>query len=109
MDRTLSLLILVASLLGIGNTSAAPSISLSSSSMHSDSNTTLTHTITGIAVGETVTVERFADLNGNGAIDFGEPSLRTFVVTDGMQSKIGSLVNGNVAGDNDGAANGGIR
>src|SRR5438132_13317473 len=109
MDRTLSLLILVASLLGVGNTSAAPSLSLSSSSLQSDSNPVLTHTITGIAAGETVTVERFADLNGNGAIDFGEPSLRTFLVTDGVQSKIAGVLNSNVAGDNDGAANGAIR
>ncbi|HEY6227241.1 MAG TPA: carboxypeptidase-like regulatory domain-containing protein [Verrucomicrobiae bacterium] len=82
---------------------------MSASSVQSDANTTVTHTITGIAQGETVTVERFADLNNNGSIDFGEPPLRSFVVKDGVRPTIGAIVNGNVPGDDDGAANGSIR
>lgn len=90
-------------------TLAAPSITLSAPSVQSGDNTTLTHTISGIAAGETVTVERFADLNNNGAIDFGEPPLRTFVVKDGVRPTIGGVVNGNVPGDDDGAVNDAIR
>jgi hypothetical protein len=88
---------------------AAPSIALSTSSIQSDANTFITHTINGIAQGETVTVERFADLNNNGQIDFGEPPLRSFVVKDGVRPTVGGIVNGNVPGDDDGAANGSIR
>ena len=79
MDRTFPLLMLVASLAAPFPVQAAPTLTLSTSSLQSDVDAVLTHTITGIAVGETVTVERFADLNENGAIDSGEPSLRTFV------------------------------
>lgn len=108
MNRAFSLLILAATLIGSFNLEAAPTLSLSTSSIQSDANGTITHTITGIAPGETVTIERFADLNNNGAIDSGEPSFRTFMVTDGLRPTIGGVVNGNVPGD-DSAANGSIR
>src|SRR5438270_862613 len=101
MDRTFPLLMLVASLAAPFPVQAAPTLTLSTSSLQSDVDAVLTHTITGIAVGETVTVERFADLNENGAIDSGEPSLRTFVVTDGVKPRLGGIVNGNVPGDVD--------
>lgn len=89
--------------------SAAPTLTLSPTSVAVDANTTITHTIGGLANGETVTVERFADVNQNGAVDFGEPALRSFVVKDGVRSTIGGVVNGNVPGDDDAAANAGIR
>jgi hypothetical protein len=108
MGRSFHLLIILSAMVG-ASLHAAPSISLSANSLAVDANATLTHTITGIASGETVTVERFADVNNNGAIDFGEPALRSFVVQDGVRTSIGGVVNGNVPGDNDGAANGAIR
>src|ERR1044071_215646 len=109
MNRAFSLLLVLASALLPTTTFSAPTISLSTPSVQNDANIILTHTISGIAQGETVTVERFADLNNNGLIDFGEPPLRTFVVKDGVRPTIGGVVNGNVPGDDDGTANGAIR
>lgn len=73
------------------------------------STSTLTHTISGIAPGEKVTIERIADLNGNNLIDAGEPVVRSFAVQDGVRPIIGGVVNGNVPGDDDGATNSSIR
>jgi hypothetical protein len=106
MDRSFSLLMALATLL---TASAAPTLTLSSTAVAVDANTTVIHTITGLANGETVTVERFADVNQNGAIDFGEPALRSFVVKDGVRPIIGGVVNGNEPGDDDATANGAIR
>src|SRR5436190_6630391 len=106
MDRSFSLLMALATFL---TASAAPTLTLSSTAVAVDANTTITHTITGLANGETVTIERFADVNQNGAIDFGEPALRSFVVKDGVRPIIGGIVNGNVPGDDDATANGAIR
>ena len=108
MDRAFSLLMVLAAVLA-RSIVAAPSLSLSTPSLGFNVNDTLVHTITGLASGETVTVERIADVNNNGAIDFGEPALRTFLVQDGVRPTIGGIVNGNVPGDDDGAANGAIR
>ena len=69
----------------------------------------ITLTITGITTGQAVMVERFADLNGNAAIDPGEPLLQAGRVTDGAVSTIGGVRNLNVPGDEDSAANGQIR
>jgi hypothetical protein len=88
---------------------AAPTLTLSPASVAVDANTIITHTITGLASGETVTIERFADVNQNGAVDFGEPSLRSFVIKDGVRATIAGVVNGNVPGDDDAAANAAIR
>lgn len=84
-------------------------LTLSAETVPVDSTDNLVHTISGLANGETVLVERIADLNGNGAADAGEPSFRTFRVTDGLQPVIGGVVNRNVPGDDDGVANGTIR
>jgi hypothetical protein len=89
--------------------SAAPTLTLSPTSVAVDANTIITHTITGLVNGETVTIERFADVNQNGAVDFGEPSLRSFVIKDGVRATIAGVVNGNVPGDDDAAANAAIR
>jgi hypothetical protein len=109
MNRAFISLIILVSVLRATATSAAPSISISTTSVQNDANNTVSHTISGLAQGETVTVERFADLNNNGAIDFGEPPLRTFVVQDGVRRTINGIVNGNVPGDDDATANGSIR
>ncbi len=69
----------------------------------------ITLTITGITTGQAVMVERYADLNGNGMIDSGEPLLQAGRADDGVVSTIGGVRNLNVPGDEDGAANGQIR
>lgn len=65
-------------------------------------------TVTGLTVGKTITVERFADLNGNGTNDAGEPLVLSFSVTDGQVPQIAGVRNLNVPGDEDGATNGQI-
>jgi Carboxypeptidase regulatory-like domain/Putative Ig domain len=67
-------------------------------------------TVTGLAVGKTILVERFVDVNGNGAVDVGvDPLIHSFKVTDGHLPLIGGVRNINVPGDDDGATNGAIR
>ena len=71
-------------------------------------NIPVTFTITNVPVGGSVTVEKFADLNNNAEIDAGEPLVHSFTVTDGQVPLIGGVRNINVAGDDDGVANGQI-
>lgn len=79
---------------------AAPALSLSADSLLMNHIGYITNLVTGLAAGETVTFERVADLNENGQADAGEPSLRTFKVTDGIQPILGgALVNRNEPGD----------
>lgn len=66
-------------------------------------------TISGLTPGKNVLVERFLDLNGNGAVDAGETLTFSFQVTDGQRPFIGGVRNPNVPGDDDGATNGSIR
>ena len=66
-------------------------------------------TISGIAAGQTVLVERFFDENGNGVVDAGERATLSFRVTDGQLPLFGGVRNPNVPGDDDGATNGAIR
>ena len=69
----------------------------------------ITLAITGITTGQAVVVERYADLDGDGTIDSGEPLLQAGRATDGVVPTIGGVRNLNVPGDEDGAANGQIR
>lgn len=70
----------------------------------------VTLTITGLSASQTVRVERFTDLNGNGAVDVATDGLfRSFMVTDGELPVFGGVRNLNVPGDDDGATNGQIR
>lgn len=69
----------------------------------------ITLTITGLTSGQTVLVEKYADLNANGAIDAGEPLVQGGPAMDGFLPSIGGVRNINVPGDEDGAANGQIR
>ena len=65
--------------------------------------------ITGLANGQTVVIEKFADVDGSGTIDSTEPLVQSFRITDGQVTSVGGVRNTNVPGDNDGAANGEIR
>ncbi len=66
-------------------------------------------TISGLASGRTVLVERFLDANGNGVVDAGDALNFSFKVTDGQLPIIGGVRNPNVPGDDDGTTNGSIR
>jgi hypothetical protein len=64
----------------------------------------ITLNITGLTNGEQVTVQHFLDLNGNGALDAGEPLIDAFKITDGEASVIGGVTNLNVPFDSNPAA-----
>lgn len=64
--------------------------------------------ISGLATGESVTIERIIDANGNGVADRGELVVQTFNVTDNQAATIGGVRNSSVPGDED-SANGAIR
>ncbi len=67
-------------------------------------------TITGLAAGQKVRIERLADMNGNGTVDASTDGLfGAFTVTDGQLPVIGGIRDLNVPGDDDGLANGQIR
>ena len=84
---------------------AAVGFSLSPSSVTNTLRGKITLTITNINRGSTVTVERVADLNGNGVIDLGEPLVLSFQVSDGQVPLIAGVRNRNVPGDEDGLTN----
>jgi outer membrane protein assembly factor BamB len=64
-------------------------------------------TLTNSAPGESCRIERFIDFNGDGIIDSTDLLVQSFVVTDGQDGQvIGGVVNQNVPGDMDGAADG---
>src|SRR5208337_1044920 len=61
--------------------------------------------VKGLTTGETVVVQEFMDLNGNGVIDAGDWLVQQFQLTDGQAGMvIGGIVNSNVPGDTDSTA-----
>ena len=59
----------------------------------------ITLQVAGLNIGETVQVEKFLDVNGDGAVDAGDSLMRSFPLTDGQASVIGGVTNVNVPGD----------
>src|SRR5438876_5003645 len=105
----LSLVILCALAL-IPSTQAAVGLSVSPANITNDYVGKVTLTMTGLSAGQTVLVERFTDVNGNGVVDAATDRVaRSFTVTDGQLPIIGGVRNLNVPGDDDGVANGQIR
>ncbi len=88
---------------------AAVSFAVDPSTITNDFQGKITLAISNVAPGGTVTVQRYADLNGNGVIDAGEPLVLSFKVTDGQAPLINGVRNLNVPGDEDGLTNGQIR
>src|SRR3989442_13189246 len=104
-----SLVILCASAL-IPSAEAAVGLSVSPANITNDYVGKVTLTITGLSAGQTVLVERFTDLNGNGVVDAATDGLfRSFTVTDGQLPIIGGVRNLNVPGDDDGTTNSQVR
>ena len=96
--------------LAAASAQAVVGLSVSPASITNDYVGKVTLTITGLSAGQTVRVERFSDLNGNGVVDPATDGLtRSFTVTDGQLPIIGGVRNLNVPGDDDGAVNGTIR
>ena len=70
---------------------------------------TITLQVTGLNSNETVTVQKYLDLNTNGVIDGNDWLVQQFTLTDGQAGMvIGGVTNFNVPGDTDGSANGQI-
>jgi len=63
----------------------------------------ITLAVTGLTNGQPVKVQTYLDLNGNGAVDPGEPLLDVFNLTDGGASVIGGVTNISVPFDSNSA------
>ena len=87
----------------------AASVTVSPATVLNDRAAPISLTISALAPGSTVLVERFLDENANDKVDAGEGLTFSFKVTDGQRPLIGGVRNPNVPGDDDGAANGSIR
>jgi Carboxypeptidase regulatory-like domain len=86
----------------------AATLSITPASVAANYTGTIALDITGLASGQTVLVETFLDINGNGTIDAGDMLVQSFQVTDGQALSIGGVRNSNVPGDEDGLADGKI-
>ncbi|MGH7951281.1 MAG: putative Ig domain-containing protein [Limisphaerales bacterium] len=85
---------------------AAVGFNLTPSAISNTYNGTITLQVTGLTNTETVVVQKFLDLNTNGAIDASDLLVQQFNLTDGQAGMvIGGVTNINVPGDTDGAAN----
>src|SRR2546422_551410 len=94
----------------IPSAQAAVGLSVSPANITNDYVGKVTLTMTGLSAGQTVLVERFSDVNGNGVVDAAtDGAARSFTVTDGQLPIIGGVRNLNVPGDDDGVVNGQIR
>jgi hypothetical protein len=84
---------------------AQPTLTVSPSIISNTYPGFITLTITGVASGETVTVQKWLDGNGNGLIDPGEPMIDAFKITDNNNSNaiIGTITNINVPFDSNAA------
>ena len=94
----------------ITSAQAAVGLTVSPANITNDYVGKVTLTMTGLSAGQTVLVERFSDVNGNGVVDAATDRVaRSFTVTDGQLPIIGGVRNLNVPGDDDGVVNGQIR
>ena len=69
----------------------AASIMVSPATISNDRVGPVSLSISGIAAGQTVVLERIFDENGNGAVDAGEPATLSLRVTDGQLPVIGGV------------------
>jgi len=89
---------------------AAVGLAVSPASVANDYVGKVSLTITGLAAGQKVRIERLSDMNDNGTVDAPTDGLfGAFTVTDGQLPVIGGIRDLNVPGDDDGLANGQIR
>jgi|GEM_PF-1077202 len=91
-----------------GKANGSVSATLTPNTTDSLSTTPVVLRITGLSIGQSVTIERYADNNGNGVIDSGDTLAEIFTVTDGQVTTIGGVRNTNVPGDEDLSADGQI-
>src|SRR4051812_38571898 len=88
----------------------AAGLSISPQVITNDGNGAITLIITGLPVGQTVTIERYIDYNANGIVDAATESLvQSFSVSDGRVSLVAGVRNTSMPGDDDGVTNGQIQ
>jgi hypothetical protein len=102
--------LVLAALAGVqlGSGSAA-TLTVSPASVAWDTTAHVNLNLAGLANHQTVLVEEFSDLNGNGSLDAGEPLVLSFQVQDGEVPLFGGVRDTNRPGDEDGSTNGLIR
>jgi hypothetical protein len=87
-------------LLGASNSGfAQPTLTVTPSATSNTYAGVVTLNITGLTNGETVLIQKYLDLNANGAIDAGEPLMDAFRISDGGVMVIGGITNINVPFD----------
>ena len=110
LSRIFSLLV-ASVVLAVAPARAAVGFSVSPSVISNDYKGVITLTITGLANGQTVRIEKAGDYNLNGALDagIGEPVIEAFLLKDGKAPPtFGGVANSSAAADVDGATNGAI-
>ena len=110
LQRSLALLAATV-VLAIPSARAAVALTVSPSVISNDYRGVITLNLTGLAAGQAVRIEKFADYNLNGVLDtnspIGESLIQSFPLTDGVRPPtFGGVANFNVPGDGDGTANG---
>ncbi|MFI5398904.1 MAG: hypothetical protein ACHQ9S_25520 [Candidatus Binatia bacterium] len=103
-----ALLVACAGLSMTAGTALAASLTITPTSVAANYTGTIALDITGLTTGQTVLVETFFDINGNGTIGAGDILVQSFQVTDGQALTIDRVRNTNVPGDEDGLADGAI-
>src|SRR2546425_12601350 len=83
-------LVILCALALVPSAQAAAGLSVTPANITNDYVGKVTLTMTGLSAGQTVLVERFTDVNGNGVVDAATDAvLRSFTVTDGQLAIIG--------------------
>lgn len=98
---TFAALAITAWLATSGSALAQQTLTVSPSAVSNTYTGVITLNITGLTNGEQVIVQRWIDLNGNGAIDAGEPMMDAFRITDNdhVSNVIGGVTNVNLPAD----------
>jgi hypothetical protein len=101
MKTKIQLLLLTLACLA-GSVRAAVTFNLIPATVSNTYSGVITLQVTGLTNGETVVVQKFLDVNGNGAVDAGDWLVQQFDLTDGQPGMaIGGITNLNVPGDTD--------
>lgn len=112
-SRTLALPLLSPAALAVGllltASACAATLSVSPTTVSDDYLGKITLTIGGVPTGAALMMEKYYDLDADGQIDATDLLVQGFHLTDGQLPMIGGVRNINVAGDEDGTANGQVR
>jgi hypothetical protein len=86
----------------VGSVNATPAFTITPSAVSNTYSGKLTLLVTGLTNGESVVVQKYLDLNGNGVVDAGDRLMQQYTLTDGQLGMvIGGVTNFNVPGDYD--------